>query len=161
MSMSADYWISKFSMEKHPEGGWFRETYRSGMSLESTALPAVYGGERNISTAIYFLLEGNDISKLHRLRSDEIWFFHCGSPLVIHCIDSRGNNSSLNLGMESFQGIIPAGTWFGAEVCDKDSFSLVSCTVSPGFDFADFELGDRSELLSLYPEHKTLIEKFT
>ncbi len=161
MSMSADYWISKFSMEKHPEGGWFRETYRSAIQTGSMALPACYSGERNFSTAIYFLLEKSDISKLHRLISDEIWFFHCGSPIIIHCIDVQGSYSSLNLGMESFQGIIPAGTWFGAEICDKDSFSLVSCTVSPGFDFADFELGDRSKLLSLYPEHKSLIEKFT
>ncbi len=163
---SADYWIDRLGLTRHPEGGWFRETYRAAGSIEADALPERYGSPRSFSTAIYFLLKGDERSHLHRLGSDEIWHFHAGSGVTIRTISPEGEACDIRLGSdaeagERFQAIIPAGTWFGATVDDPASYTLVGCTVAPGFDFGDFEMGDRDTLLDAYPRHADLIMSLT
>lgn len=161
-----DYWIERLELDPHPEGGYFRETYRSEEDLSAENLPERYGSGRSLSTAIYFLLRGSQVSRFHRLKSDELWHFHAGSSVTIHLIDPDGSYSQLRLGSdpdrgERFQRVIPAGCWFGATVDDPDSYTLVGCTVAPGFDFADFEMGDRTTLSTQFPAYREVIERLT
>jgi len=158
------YWIEKLGLVRHPEGGWYRETYRAAEAIPAAGLPKRFGGARAFSTAIYFLLESGQISALHRIKSDELWFFHAGCPLSIGRIIADGQPHTARLGSrpergESFQVVVPAGNWFGAFPLEADSYSLVSCTVAPGFDFSDFEMGDREELLRLFPGCRSMIEQ--
>lgn len=157
---SAEYWIRHLELQPHPEGGFFRETYRASLGT------AAFGGSRSASTAIYFLLAGDAFSALHRMRSDEVWHFYAGSALLVHSIDPEGHYSVSKLGEnpeagEQFQCVVPAGHWFGCGLERPDTYALVGCTVAPGFDFADFEMGRRAELLAQYPQHKGVIEKLT
>lgn len=161
---NAPYWIKQLGLIRHPEGGWFAETYRSPESVSGTALPERFQGDRSFCTAIYFLLEQGDFSALHRIKSDEIWHFHTGGRLNIEVISPEGVHEQKVLGGysargESFQTVVTAGSWFGAEVCDR--FALVGCTVSPGFDFSDFELARFDGLNRLFPQHETLIRRLT
>ncbi|ACD96074.1 cupin domain-containing protein [Trichlorobacter lovleyi] len=158
--------ISALGLFQHPEGGWYRETYRSGGQIPGNVLPECFDGPRSWCTAIYFLLEQGDCSALHRIKSDELWFFHGGAGLTIHLLTADGIHSAIRLGAdiaagEVFQATVPAGTWFGAEMSGAGEYSLVSCTVSPGFAFADFELADLSVLLRQYPDHDALIKRLT
>lgn len=119
-----------------------------------------------MATAIYFLLPGDQFSALHRLRSDEVWHFYAGSSLTLHIIDPQGCLTQKKLGTnpdkgESFQVVVEAGCWFGATVDDPQGYALVGCTVAPGFEFEDFELGNRQQLLEQYPQHRELIERLT
>lgn len=153
--------ITTLDLARHPEGGWFRETYRSPEALAAQALPGRFGGDRACSTAILFLLEEGDRSHLHRIKSDEVWHFHAGSTLLIQVLHPDGRHETLRLGPEpaagdSYQAVVPAGCWFGAEPL-RGPFTLVGCTVAPGFDFADFELGGRDQLTALFPQHGELI----
>jgi uncharacterized protein len=162
----ADIYIEKLKLIPHPEGGYFREVYRSEELLNPDALPQRYKGSRSFSTSIYFLLKGDQKSLLHKLKSDEIWHFYDGSSVKLYTIDSEGKllHSLLGRnidGSESMQLVIKRGYWFCAEVSDENSFSLFGCTVAPGFDFSDFELGERKELIRLYPQYQELIKKFT
>jgi predicted cupin superfamily sugar epimerase len=157
--------ITQLELARHPEGGWFRETYRCAESVPAQSLPARFDGDRAWSTAIYFLLEDQEMSALHRIKSDEMWHFYAGSPLLIHVILPDGRYSGQRLGAdhaagERFQVVVPAGSWFGAEPAGKQ-FALAGCTVSPGFDFADFEMADRQQLTACYPQHAELIERLT
>ncbi len=163
---TAEYWIDKLHLQPHPEGGWYREIYRSSEHIEAKALPKRFSGPRCFSTSIYFLLREGQPSHLHRIAADEIWHFYRGSPLTLFMIQPQGEISAARLGPdpekdEQLQLVVPAGCWFGAKVDDPDSFTLVGCTVAPGFDFNDFELGDRRQLLERYPQHRTLIERLT
>jgi predicted cupin superfamily sugar epimerase len=129
-------------------------------------LPPQFTGPRLVSTAIYFLIAGDNFSAFHRLRSDELWHFYVGGPLAVHVIEPEGCHSELaignNLGAgEVLQAVVRANCWFASRVRDPQSFALVGCTVAPGFDFEDFELGKRSELTKLYPHHRKLIEQLT
>ncbi len=156
--------VAALGLVPHPEGGFFAETYRAALSVRADHLPARFGGDRFISTAIYFLLKSGHPSHLHRLHADELWHFHEGSPITIHVLEPEGGYRTVRLGAqisagETFQAVVPAGCWFGAEVVATDSYALVSCTVSPGFDYADFELGERAALLAAYPEQRELIER--
>jgi predicted cupin superfamily sugar epimerase len=158
--------IRLLGLVRHPEGGWYRETYRSAEKLASVGLPPRFGGERAFSTAIYFLLERGDFSSLHRIKSDEVWHFYAGTCLTVRTISPAGEARSFVLGNdlnkgEVFQAVVPAGFWFGAEVTGEGPYSLAGCTVAPGFDFADFELGSRAELLELWPAHSDLIRGLT
>ena len=160
---TAQYWIDQLELTEHPEGGYFRETYRSNEQIKF--LPDRYEGERTFGTSIYFLLTTESVSNLHRLKSDEIWHFHQGGAAKIHFISEEGNYSFKMIGAdfeneETLQVIIPRNTWFAAEVT-KDDFILVGCTVAPGFEFQDFELAKRNNIGSLYPDHAELIKQFT
>jgi predicted cupin superfamily sugar epimerase len=166
LDTNARYWIEKLQLEPHPEGGYFRQTYRSEVVIAREALPAAFTGARTASTAIYFLLEAKNFSAFHRLRSDEVWHFYAGEPLMVHVIDPEGKYSSIRLGRdldagEVPQAIVPAGCWFASHVANWRSFAVVGCTVAPGFDFEDFEMGKRQELVARYPQHRVLIEGLT
>ena len=163
---TAEDYVRTLDLQPHPEGGWFRETYRATETIPQSGLPPRFSGARSFATAIYFLLGADTFSALHRIRSDELWHFYAGSPLAIHCLDPDGALRILRLGPdpargETFQAAVPAGCWFGAEVAEPGGFSLVGCTVAPGFDFDDFELGRRGELCRRYPAHRALIERLT
>jgi hypothetical protein len=159
-------WIERLGMQRHPEGGWFRETWRSPERIPRTGLPERYGAERSFSTAIYFLLEAGDFSALHTLRSEELWHFYAGAPLTVHVIEPDGTRKEHALGPDldagqHFQAMVPPGCVFGASVDGPEGFALVGCTVAPGFDFADFELCEREVLLAKWPQHRSLIERST
>lgn len=156
--------ISALELARHPEGGWFRESYRSGKTVPAAALPEGFPGPRAFCTSIYFLLERGDISALHRIRSDELWHFHAGATLTVHAITPCGERLQMPLGSDlasgsSFQAMVPAGCWFGAEVTGIGDYSLVGCTVSPGFDFEDFDMGNAEVLLRQYPQHADVIRR--
>ncbi len=160
------YWIEKLGLEPHPEGGYFRQTYRSEIVIARKALPAGFTGARVASTAIYFLLDGKNFSAFHRLRSDEVWHFYVGEVLMVHVIDLAGRYSSIRLGRdpdagEVLQAVVPAGCWFASHVADWKAFAVVGCTVAPGFDFEDFEMGKRVELAARYPLQREVIERLT
>jgi hypothetical protein len=162
----AQLWIDGLQLRRHPEGGWFRETYRSEEVLAGAALPPRFGGDRAFSTAIYFLLDGEDFSALHRIKQDEAWHFYDGSPVTLHVIDPEGTYSTIKVGRDLRAGEVPqavvkAGCLFGATVNDIRSYALVGCTVAPGFDFADFEMPSREELCRLHPRHRQLVERLT
>lgn len=166
MSKTAEYYIEKLILQKHPEGGAFAEIYRSGETVNADALPGRFGGDRSFSTSIFFLLDGSEISAFHKIKSDEIWHFYDGSAVTIYYIEKDGTLTTKTLGKdlengEAFQVVVPKNCWFAAEVNDKNSFVLVGCTVSPGFDYRDFELAGREQLIEKYPGHKELIEKLT
>jgi predicted cupin superfamily sugar epimerase len=161
-----DALIKQYGLQPHPEGGFFAETYRSPGLIPETALPTGFAGARNFSTAIVFLLRENDFSALHRLGQDEVWHFYSGGPLRLIMISPDGKLSETILGQnnaagELAQAVVPAGHWFGARPATGSGFSFVGCTVAPGFDFADFELGKRSEFLALWPELERIILEFT
>jgi predicted cupin superfamily sugar epimerase len=166
MTKDAAYWIDKLHLDPHPEGGYFRQTYKAGLQLPKASLPVGFTGARSASTAIYFLLEKDNFSAFHRLRSDELWHFYAGAPLTVHLIDTEGMYSTILLGSDpesgqQLQAVVHAGCWFASHVADWKSFALVGCTVAPGFDFADFELGKRQDLLKQYPYYRDLIERLT
>lgn len=159
-------YIHLLNLSPHPEGGYFREVYRSDEIISKDCLPKRYNDNRNTSTSIYFLLDGNQTSKFHRLKSDEMWHFYDGSAVQIFILEENGKLNSITLGNnlsngECFQIVVERNNWFAAELMNKNSFCLVGCVVSPGFDFDDFELAERKELINKFPQHKELIEKFT
>ena len=159
---TAAHLIETLNLGRHPEGGWYCETYRAAVSIPAAALPEHFDGERAVCTAIYFLLEKGEVSALHRIKSDEQWHFYAGTTLTIHIINAAGAYEQIRLGNdlgsgEVFQAVVPAGCWFGAEVTGVGGYALVGCSVAPGFDFADFELGAHHELCRLYPQHAALI----
>jgi predicted cupin superfamily sugar epimerase len=161
----ATWWIAALGLRPHPEGGWFRETYRAAEEIPAAALPRRYGGPRRFATAIHFLLAAGEVSAFHRLASDEVWFLHAGGPLLVHVLFDR-DHQVLRLGPdpergEAFQAVVAAGSWFGAELAPGADFTLVGCAVAPGFDFADFELGERATLAAAYPQHRDLVERLT
>lgn len=161
----AAYWIDRLQLSPHPEGGFYRETYRSAETLSIEGLPKRFPGERNISTAIYFLLRSQDRSRFHRIKSDELWHFYAGGSLSIYVLKDE-DLSIYRLGDQpdkgqSLQIIIPANCWFGAKVDESNSYTLAGCTVAPGFDFQDFEFADRSLLVKEFPMHQRIIEMLT
>ena len=166
MHPAAKKYIDLLNLVSHPEGGYFKEIYRSGELLLPGGLPERFKKQRAVSTSIYFLLEGKQVSKFHKLKSDEIWHFYDGCGVKIFVIDTAGNLSEFRLGRnienrETLQVVIENNHWFAAELIDKNSFCLVGCTVAPGFDFDDFELAERNRLIELFPQHRELIERFS
>jgi uncharacterized protein len=152
-------WTRHLQLQKHIEGGWYSEVYRS--SLQLTSLPH-FSGDRSACTHIYFLLEQNDFSAFHRIKSDELWHFYDGDGLIVYELDESGQLTEHKLGLDIANGFLPfcmirKGSWFGSRVCPQGEFALVGCTVAPGFDFADFELAKANELSNQFPEHETLI----
>lgn len=158
--------IDKLKLQPHPEGGYFRETYRSAGFISEDSLSSEFIGDRNYSTCIYFLLTSETFSAFHRINQDEIWHFYKGSPLKLHMISEEGIYSYVTIGNNFEKGelpqfVVPAKCWFAAEVVNKNSFTLSGCTVSPGFDFRDFEMPKRKDLISKFPHYQTIITKFT
>lgn len=162
---TAEYWITNLKLLAHPEGGFYKEMYRSAETIPMEGLPGRFPGKRNFSTAIYFLLRSQDRSLFHRIKSDELWHFYAGSSLSIYVLNG-GDLDIHRLGPdpekgESFQLVIPANCWFGAMVNEPNSYTLAGCTVAPGFDFRDFEFADRATLLDEFPKEKSIIKKLT
>jgi uncharacterized protein len=164
LDKNAQYWIDHLKLSPHPEGGYFRATYKADLTITRSALPSTFGGNRAASTAIYFLLEGKDFSAFHRIAADEVWHFYAGNSLVVFVIDAEGNTSELRLGSsagDGFQAVVKAGCWFASRLKEPVGFALVGCTVAPGFEFEDFELAKRSELTRVYPAQRKLIKELT
>ncbi len=158
-----NYWINHLNLLPHPEGGYYKEMYRSNVEVQPDQLPYKSDDSRNLMTSIYFLLDDDNYSAFHRIKSDELWFYHGGDTLVIHSISPNGDYRKRHLGngsksMESLSITINAGDWFASEVLNQSGFVLVSCVVSPGFDFNDFELAD-IKLANDYPQHQSIIKR--
>lgn len=167
---SIDEIVRALELGPHPEGGFYRETYRAPLVLDAAALSPSFPGARAASTAIYFLVPASGFSALHRIASDEVWHFHLGAPLTVVSILPDGTRRDHKLGVDVARGerpqaVVPAGAWFGARVAPEDRssglYSLVGCTVSPGFDFADFELATREALTRDHPQHADIIAALT
>lgn len=157
-------WVTKLGLNPHPEGGYYKSTYASGEYISDKELSVNFEGERKLFTSIYFLLTSEDVSHFHRLKSDELWYFHGGSSLSVHVIDENGEYQELKLGLNLDQGEVPQvlvkkNSIFGSSVKENDTYSLVGCMVSPGFEFQDFELFTQAELLEKFPQHEEIIMK--
>jgi hypothetical protein len=166
MTNSIQNIIQKLQLEPHPEGGFYKQTYKSEGIINEDSLSEEYQGKRNFSTCIYFLLTSDNFSAFHKIKQDEIWHFYDGSPIRLHIISQEGIHTSHQIGRDLENGevpqfIVPGGNWFASEVVKKDSYSLVGCTVSPGFTFEDFELKSRKDLVSIFPEKEEIITKLT
>lgn len=165
MNKEAEKIVKALNLSKHPEGGYFSEVYRSDETLEKD-LHERFTGKHSLYTSIYFLLYGNEFSAFHILKSDEIWHFYEGTTLDIHIINHDGILKTVSLGKniddgEHFQYCIKAGHYFAAEVRDNTSYALVGCTVSPGFEYSDFELCKKESLIDKFPHHKELIDRLS
>lgn len=189
MKHTAENWIRALKLRPHPEGGWFRETYRSRETIAGAHLPKRYQGPRAFGTAIYFLLKAGQFSALHRLKSDELWHFYAGAPVEIFILPGNGALKKVKLGLnpeagERPQVVIAANVWLAAALVRQNhqpqaeaspkaasrragpplaekSYALLGCTMAPGFDFSDFELGAGQELCRRFPRHQALIKKMT
>ena len=164
--MTVDFLVKKLNLLPHPEGGYYKETYRSEGKIPHGCLSSDFTGDRNMATGIYFLIEKENFSALHKIKSDETWHFYYGNALEVIEIDEQGNLNITQIGSniqegETFQYTVKANTWFGSRVSNNGTFSLVGCTVYPGFDFNDFELAQREELIKLFPQHKNTITELT
>ena len=158
--------IRKLELKPHPEGGYYSETYRSAEMMNHSRLPSRYSGDRNFCTAIYFLITDSEHSNIHKLASDEIFHFYSGDPALLLQLGPDGAAGEHTLGPDIERGhspqvLVRAGTWQGVYVKPGGSWTLMGCTVSPGFDFSDFELGKREGLLKQYPEWEESILKLT
>jgi predicted cupin superfamily sugar epimerase len=156
-----DYWVEHLKLNPHPEGGFYKETYRSKEAIHPSYNKSA---SRNLATGIYFLITAGNFSAFHRIKSDEMWHFYTGSPLVVHVITPDGEYSTLHIGLDLEKGqtpqaIVPAGAWFASE--SSGEYSLVGCTVSPGFDFEDFELANKERLTETFPTYSATIERLT
>ena len=161
---SAHYWVEKLGLEAHPEGGYFKETYRSAECFISANNEVRFPVGRNYSTSIYFLLTQDNFSAFHKIKSDEIWHFYGGQTIEIFYFDKQLNRILLGNDPdkgEVFQAVVPAGCWFASRVYQNAPYGLVGCTVSPGFDFQDFEMAAREDLVQEFPEHSQLIFSLT
>lgn len=149
--------INTLGLQPHPEGGFYGETYRS-----EEVIP---GKERNLLTSIYFLLTDSNVSRFHRIKSDELWYFHSGSTVIVHTLDENGHTEHL-LGNDLSKGerpylVVPKDTIFGSSIKGSKGYALVSCAVAPGFDFRDFELLSREDLMNQFPAHEEIIHLLT
>ncbi len=157
-NQTAAYWINHLHLEPHPEGGFYKEVFRS--ETEVIRPPSLL--PKQACTSIYYLLEGADFSGFHRIASDEIWYFHKGAPLHIHVIDENGEhviNELTDGPTGNLSIVVRAGLWFAAEIPSKTGFTLVSCAVAPGFEFDEFEMGGKGRLTGLYPQHASIFDK--
>ena len=165
MASDAETLVRMLGLEPHPEGGYFRELYRSDDVIAAAGLPARYDGPRASSTGIYYLLGTADRSRLHRVRSDELWHHYDGDPVTLHLLHENGWHQRILLGPppegEGWQIAVPHGIWFGAETEGPAGYALVGCTVAPGFAYDDFELADPDALLARFPQHAHLIRRLT
>ena len=166
MKPPANYWINKLQLTRHVEGGSYYRSYCAALHIAQEHLPPAFHGPRPVSTAIYFLLEAQQFSAMHRIAADEVWHFYYGDPLMVYEIDGQGELTCHLLGndpeqQQQFQCVVKAGSWFGSKTVTGGEYSLVGCTVAPGFDFADFELAEKTTLLQQYPQHAAVINLLT
>lgn len=154
----ASYWVNHLELQPHPEGGHYKEVFRSRQQV----IRQSSGQVKQACTSIYYLLEGTDYSGFHRLLSDEIWYFHKGVPLLLHIIDKEGIHTTQELSdtdTGNLSLVIESGLWFAAEIPSAKGFMLASCAVAPGFDFNEFEMAKKDELTTLYPQHKEILDR--
>jgi hypothetical protein len=161
---TARQWIQALDLKPHPEGGYYAETYRSPLVLPANSLPVGFGGPRACLTSIHFLLLPGVVSRFHRIRSDELWYFHAGGPVTLHLLEKESGHSTVSLGLDVAAGqrpqaMVPAGCWFGATFDGPGDFALVGCAVAPGFSFADFELAGADRLEAEFPGHEGIIRR--
>lgn len=159
---TAQEWIDLLELEPHPEGGFYRETYRAPLEVA----PPSHPGPRAASTAIYYLLRERDVSTFHRLLSDELWHHYAGGSLTVHTLSETDGYEALRIGPDPasghrLQAMVPGGVWFGATVDEGSPYVLAGCTVAPGFEFADFEMARREKLLQRFPARRELIQRLT
>ena len=158
--------IDQLGLQPHPEGGFYRETYRAEESLSTDALSERYGADRNVSTAIYYLLIPGTFSEIHRLKSDEIFHFYAGDPVEMIHLFEDGRSEHIIIGPDIAQNqqpqvMVPRNVWQGSRLQEGGEFALLGCTVAPGFDFQDYESGQREELMRIYPKEKEWIRALT
>lgn len=166
MPDTAQDWIDHLDLAPHPEGGYFRETYRTSESIPEQTLPDRFDGSRDLATLIYFLLPADAFSTLHRIQQDEVWHFYAGAPITLHQIAPDGTYTTQTLGRAVTEGqqlhtVVPATVWFGATVEADEGYGLVGCTTAPAFEFDDFELAERAALTEAHPQHRGVIERLT
>jgi uncharacterized protein len=168
--MTAEEIKAALGLAPHPrEGGCFVRTWESSDIIAPSALPARYSGPRASGTAIYYLLEPNTFSEMHRLKSDEVFHFYFGAPVEMLQLWPDGNSCVVVLGHDLAAGmrpqlVVPRGVWQGSRMvpsASADQFALLGCTVSPGFDFEDYESGDCASLIRDYPSQRRMIEALT
>jgi predicted cupin superfamily sugar epimerase len=162
--VTAKQLITQYQLQTHPEGGWYKETYKSTELIAAAALPQRFNNSRFFSTAIYFLLEQGNFSAFHRIKSDECWHFYSGDPLMVYVLQPDGLLQIIELGNDIlngqvFQYVVPANCWFASRPAVTTVYSFVGCTVAPAFDFADFELADANVLVKEFPQHSKLIHQ--
>ena len=160
MSERVEHWVRAFVLTPHPEGGWFRETFRSPERVLAAALPARFPGERCLATSILYLLAAGQCSRFHRLRADETWWHHAGGELHLHVLEPGGARRIV-VGPGSPQAVVPHGTWFAAEPAPGSQYALAGCGTAPGFEYEDFELAERERLLAEHPAQRDLVLRFT
>ncbi len=157
----AETLVEDLQLKPHPEGGFYRQTYHASKTIQA------HGDKRYLATSIYYYLNSDDYSAWHRLKSDEMWHYYAGDGLTLHIIDDRGELTHIRMGNPSknselvAQALIPAGHWFSAEVECDNTYVLMGCTVSPGFDFADLEVGRCEALLAEFPQHNDILCRLT
>src|ERR1041384_1819064 len=165
--ITADEIRRVLKLQPHPaEGGYFVETYRSGHLFTPESLPDGYSGPRSASTAIYYLLTPDNFSAMHRLRGDEIFHFYLGDPVELLQINANGIGEVFVLGQDivadmKLQHMVPGGAWQGSRLRAGGKYALLGTTVVPGFDYQDFEIGERDELLTEFPQFAELIKALT
>lgn len=156
--------IENLELKPHPEGGYYRETYRSGLAVAEKNLPDNFGGRRSLATSILFFLPKGEFSAFHRLRQDEVWYYHIGDRPELHCIYPDRSYEKIMLGNgvhdeDHPQVVIPAGTYFAANAANH--CALFGCLATPGFDFADLDMPGTTQLTKKFPEYESLIRQFT
>ena len=162
--MTARQLINDYALQPHPEGGWYKETYKSSETIPAAALPERFNGSRSMSTAIYFLLEQGNFSAFHRIKSDECWHFYAGDPLEVYVLHNDSRLEIIRLGGDAgngqlFQHVVPANCWFASRPASNAAYSFVGCTVAPGFDFEDFEMAKVGELAKQFPQYEHMIRE--
>lgn len=162
--MTAEQIIRHLDLQPHPEGGFYKEVYRSAGTINADCLAPVFDGSRPYATSIYYLLQSGDFSAFHRIKSDELWHFYAGGNLLLHMLDKDGRYHYFTLGNSltektQFHLVMPAGVWFAAEPAPGTAFTLAGCTVAPGFDFRDFEMADGETLARMFPQHHQIIQR--
>jgi predicted cupin superfamily sugar epimerase len=165
--MTAEQIIKRFKMQPlRQEGGYYIETYRAAEQFKKEILPPGFSGDRNLSSVILYLLTAKTVSVMHRLKCDEMFHFYMGNPVTMLQLHPDGSNEIVTLGHDilneqKVQVLVPKGVWQGAFIQPGGKFSLMGCSVAPGFDEADFEIGDREALLAKYPDMRDLIMRLT
>jgi predicted cupin superfamily sugar epimerase len=158
--------IERFELQRHPEGGYFREVYRAGLTIDHPAIEGASDRRRSAGTFIYFMLTAGDFSAFHRVSgSDEIWHLYAGGPLELHLVDAAGRHVARRLTTDPTAGepaaVVPADWWQAARLAPDSAWAFCGCTVTPGFDFRDFEMPAAEALLEAFPAHAELIRSLT